>query len=142
MTSSGPDQLTRSDFLRRAGAAAAALAVGGATAPAAFAGPHKYTRRGLKGSLSVVQWTHVVPAYDTWFDAWADSWGQANDVKVNVDHVSNTELPALAATEARKQRGHDIFGFLSPPAAYQDQVIDHAALQGAGGDREASGQPS
>ena len=120
--------LTRSDFLRRAGAAAAALAVGGAAAPASFAGPHRYTRRELKGSLSIVQWNHVVPAYDTWFDAWADSWGQANDVKVNVDHVSNTELPALAATEARKQRGHDIFGFLSPPAAYQDQVIDHTAV--------------
>ena len=122
------ERLTRSDFLRRAGAAAAALAVGGAAAPAAFAGPHRYTRRQLKSNLSIVQWKHVVPAYDTWFDAWASSWGKANDVNVQVDHLANTDLPALAATEARKQRGHDIFGFLSPPAAYQDQVIDHSAV--------------
>ena len=127
-TGAHPKGLTRSDLLRRAGVATAAVAVGGATAPAAFAGPLRYTRRALKGSLSIVQWSHVVPEYDTWFDTWADTWGTANDVQVTVDHVSNTLLPALAATEARAQRGHDIFGFLSPPAAYEAQVINHAAI--------------
>ena len=121
-------RLNRADFLRRAGAAAATVAVAGAAAPGVFAGPHRYSRRALKGSLSVVQWEHVVPAYDDWFDNWATTWGQANDVDVNVDHVDYTTLAALAAKEARAKRGHDIFGFLSPPAAYQDQVIDHSAI--------------
>ena len=48
---------------------------------------------------------------------------------VDVDFEPHTDLPALAATEIKKQRGHDIFGFLSPPARIrQDQVIDHAAI--------------
>src|SRR5438105_5267037 len=120
--------LTRSEFLRRAGAGAAAIAVGGATAPAAFAGPLRHTRRELKGNLASVQWEHVVLKYDAWLDTWATTWGQANDVEVTIDRVTTTELPDLAAAEARDQRGHDIFGFLSPPAAYEDQVIDHAGI--------------
>ncbi len=122
-------ELTRSELLRRAGIAAAAVAVGGGTAPYAFAGPLKYTRRSLEGDLSIVQWNHFVPEYDAWFDeTWATTWGQENDIQVSVDHVSYTRLPALAAAEAKIQRGHDIFGFLFPPAAYEDQMINHAAI--------------
>jgi multiple sugar transport system substrate-binding protein len=121
-------KLNRAEFLRRAGTAAATVAVAGAAAPSAIGGPLRFARRALKGSLSIVQWRHVVPAYDSWFDTWATTWGQANDVDVNVDHVDYTTLPGLAAKEARAQRGHDIVGFLSPPAAYEDQVIDHAAV--------------
>src|SRR5207237_1977677 len=95
-----------------------------------FAGPMKFAQRRLKGSLSIVQWEHVVPAYDIWLDDWASSWGEDNDVDVQVDHIPYTDLPALAATEAKKQRGHDVFGFLSPPAGYQDLVIDHRAVVG------------
>jgi multiple sugar transport system substrate-binding protein len=111
--------LTRSEFLRRAGAGAVALG---------FAGPLKFAQRQLKGSLSIVQWQHVVPAYDDWFDAWAADWGDRNDVEVNVDHVNTTDLAAMAATEEKKGKGHDVFGFLSPPAAYEDKVIDHSAV--------------
>jgi multiple sugar transport system substrate-binding protein len=122
-------RLTRSDLLRRAGVAAAAAAVGGGTAPYAFAGPHRYRGRELKGDLSIVQWNHVVPAYDVWFDeTWATAWGEANDAQVSVDHIDYTRLPALARSESTAQKGHDIFGFLSPPAAYEDQVIDHADI--------------
>lgn len=121
--------LTRSELLRRAGVAAAVVAVGGGKAPYAFAGPLKYQGRSLQGDLSIVQWTHFVPKYDAWFDeTWAKTWGEQNDIQVNVDHVAYTRLPALAAAEAAAQRGHDIFGFLSPPARYEDQVIDHAAI--------------
>jgi multiple sugar transport system substrate-binding protein len=125
----GGQRLTRSELLRRAGVAAAAVAVGGGAAPSAFAGPMRHTHRELKGKLSIIQWNHVVPAYDLWFDnTWATGWGEANDVEVSVDHVDYTRLPALAAAEAHAQRGHDIFGFLSPPAAYQDSVIDHTSI--------------
>jgi multiple sugar transport system substrate-binding protein len=128
-TEAREEGLTRSALLRRAGIAVAAAAVGGGTAPYAFAGPLKYTGRLLKGDLSIVQWTHFVPKYNNWFDeTWAKTWGELNDVEVTVDHENYTQLPALAAAEAKAQRGHDIFGFLSPPAQYEDQVIDHSAI--------------
>jgi multiple sugar transport system substrate-binding protein len=121
--------LSRKDLLKRAGAGAGALAVGGAAAPYAFAGPLKYKGRWLKGDLNIIQWIHFVPAYDAWFDkTWITQWGQANDVQVHVDHIANTDLPARAAAEVAAQSGHDIFGFLSPPAAYEDQVINHAPI--------------
>jgi multiple sugar transport system substrate-binding protein len=118
--------LTRRQLVRRAGVAAAAVAVAGSSPGYAFAGPMRYARRSLKGELSIVQWNHVEPAYDAWYDKWATTWGETNDVEVTVDHVDYTRLPALAATEAKAQRGHDIFGFLSPPAGYADRVIDHS----------------
>jgi multiple sugar transport system substrate-binding protein len=125
---SGTEGLTRSQVLRRAGVAAAAVAVGGATAPYAFAGPLKYAGRWLAGDLSVVQWAHFVPRYNAWFTSWARAWGERNDVEVKVDLETYTLLPELAAAEVKAKRGHDIFGFLSPPARYEDQVIDHRAI--------------
>jgi len=32
------------------------------------------------------------------------------------------------ASEAQAQKGHDIVGFLTPPTAYEDQMIDHGAI--------------
>ena len=124
-----PEAITRSALLRRSGVAAAALAFGGATGRRAFAGPLRYAGRQLKGSLSIVQWRHVVPEYDVWFDrTWAQTWGEKNDVQVEIDHLYTTRLPALAAAEVKAQQGHDIFGFQAAPAAYEDQVIDHATI--------------
>ena len=125
MTGPRPTKITRSQLLRGAAGAAVATAIGGASAPYAFAGPLRYSGRWLAGDLSVVQWSHFVPAYDGWFRKWARDWGEQNDVMVAVDFEPYTDLPALAATEVKRQRGHDIFGFLSPPAQYEDQVIDH-----------------
>ncbi len=123
-----PEKLTRTALLRRAGVTAAALAVGGANVPRAFAGPLQYGSRQLAGELSIVQWAHFVPRYDAWLRTWANAWGERNDVEVTIEREPYTQLPALAAAEAKAQRGHDIFGFLSPPARYEDQVIDHAAI--------------
>ena len=120
--------LTRSALLRRAGLGAAAVAIGGASTPHAFAGPLRYAGRSLKGDLSIVQWAHFVPAYNGWFRTWAQEWGERNDVQVSVDLETYTLLPALAAAEVKAQRGHDIFGFLAPPAGYQDHVIDHGTI--------------
>jgi multiple sugar transport system substrate-binding protein len=100
--------------------------MGGGVVPTSFAGPLRSARRAQNGSLSIVQWEHVVPAYDTWLNAWAARWGERNDVAVEIDRVPYTRLPSLAAAEAKAGRGHDIFGFLSPPAAYEDDVLDHA----------------
>jgi multiple sugar transport system substrate-binding protein len=128
VTESRPTTITRSQLLRGAAGAAIAGAVGGASPKYAFAGPLRYAGRWLAGDLSVVQWSHFVPAYNGWFQAWARAWGERNDVDVTVDLEPYTDLPALAASEVKRQRGHDIFGFLSPPAQYEDQVIDHAAI--------------
>ena len=122
------ERLTRSALLRRAGVAAASVGAAGIAAPYAFAGPHRFTGRWLAGDLSVVQWAHFVPRYNAWFRTWAQAWGEQNDVEVSIDLETYTLLPALAAAEAKARRGHDIFGFLSPPARYEDQVIDHTAI--------------
>jgi multiple sugar transport system substrate-binding protein len=128
VVSRAPQTITRSALLRRAGVAAAALAVSGTTTPFAFAGPLKYRQRQLAGELSVVQWQHFVPRYDAWLRTWANEWGERNDVEVTIEREPYTRLPALAAEEVKAQRGHDIFGFLSPPARYESQVIDHTSI--------------
>ncbi len=119
--------MTRAALLRRGSVAVAALASGGQV-PYAFAGPLRYRGRQLAGTLSIVQWTHVIGGFDAWFNGWAEEWGSRNDVEVRVDHVSTTRLPALVASEAAAQKGHDIVGFLSPPTAYRSQVIDHGTI--------------
>ena len=120
--------LTRSQLLRRATVATVAAAAGAAAAPSAFAGPMRYSGRWLAGELSVVQWQHFVPAYNGWFRTWAREWGEQNDVDVTIDLEIYTELPALAAAEVKARRGHDVFGFLAPPARLEDQVIDHRSI--------------
>ena len=119
--------MTRAALLKSGGVAAAALASGG-WVPSAFAGPLRHRGRELGGSLSIVQWTHVVSGFDAWFNGWAKDWGTRNDVDVVVDHMTTTRLPALVASEAKAQKGHDIVGFLEPPTAYEDQVIDHGSI--------------
>ncbi len=127
-TDPSPEAITRSALLRRTVAAAAGLAFGGATERYAFAGPLRYAHRELNGSLSIAQWRHFMPEYDVWLTKWAKTWGESNDVQVDIDHLYTTRLPPLAAAEVKAQQGHDIFGFQAPPTAYEDQVIDHAAI--------------
>lgn len=48
--------------------------------------------------LRILQWSHFVPNYDSWFDQFAAEWGEANSVDVTVDHVNIAELnPSLSA---------------------------------------------
>jgi multiple sugar transport system substrate-binding protein len=122
-------RLSRRELLKKAGMGAAAVGVSGASAPFSFAGPMKFKDRQLKGSLSIIQWVHFVPAYDDWFDnTWVKQWGQANDVQVNVEHINNTLLDTRAAAEVAAQSGHDLFMNLHPMASYEDQVINHASI--------------
>ena len=62
---------SRREFLKKAGAGAAALGVAGAAAPFSFAGPLRYKGRWLSGNLSLLTWVHFVPTYDQWLDPWA-----------------------------------------------------------------------
>jgi multiple sugar transport system substrate-binding protein len=118
------DELTRRELIRKAGLGAIVLVYGGAGVKTSVAGAAQYRHKQLRGTLRIIQWSHFVPKYDTWFDSvYAKRWGDANDVEVRVDHVNLAELPSRAAAEVAAQSGHDLFQFLSPPSAYEDRVI-------------------
>lgn len=80
-------------------------------------------------TLKILQWHHFIPEFDQWFnEVYVKEWGEKNNTKVIVDNVGMTSLHSRAAAEISAQRGHDIFFFLSPPAIYEDQVIDHREI--------------
>jgi multiple sugar transport system substrate-binding protein len=62
-------------------------------------------------TLSIVQWSHFVPAYDKWFDQFARDWGTKNRISVTVDHIPVADVAARAAAEASAGSGHDLFGW-------------------------------
>jgi multiple sugar transport system substrate-binding protein len=126
--------MDRRSFLRLAGGATTAAAFGsgcssgsddkGARAAAATSGPG-----GGKRTLRIAQWVHYVPDYDAWFDDdFARRWGETHDVKVVVDHLPVTELSIRGDAEAAAEEGHDLFWFINPRAALEDDVIDHREI--------------
>lgn len=107
----GPDRpLTRRRLLK---GAAAALAVTSAR-PARAAGE----------TLKILRWMHFVPEFDDWFDRkFAAEWGERNGVRVVVEHVSASDLRARASADVAAGRGHDLVGFLEPPAGFEDHAL-------------------
>jgi multiple sugar transport system substrate-binding protein len=75
-----------------------------------------------------MQWKHFVPSYDKWFDEYVKVWGEKNDIKVIVDHVAVADINSLATAEIKAQRGHDLVLFITPPAMYEGEVIDHREI--------------
>jgi len=119
MGKNGSRGLTRREILKAAGVGAIAVAAGGSAGRA----------RAQQKTLKIVQWSHFIPAYDKWFDGvFCKRWGEKNGTQVIVDHIAIGEINARAAAEVSAQRGHDLFMFLSPPAAYENQVIDHTEI--------------
>ncbi|MBZ5507816.1 MAG: extracellular solute-binding protein [Acidobacteriia bacterium] len=111
--------VSRRDFIKIAGASGIAA---GALGPA-FLFPERAAAQ--QKTLKILQWAHFVPAYDKWFnETFAKQWGEKHNTTVTVDNINLTELNTRAASEAQAKKGHDIFMFLSPPAAYEKQVID------------------
>lgn len=87
--------------------------------PAAAQGP-------ARKSLKVMQWNHFVPAFDEWFNKkFVKEWGEKNNTEVIVTNVGMTSIESRASAEINKKQGHDLCMFLSPPASYEDHVIDH-----------------
>lgn len=77
-------------------------------------------------TLRIMQWNHFVPGFDAWFNnEFTVEWGRQNDTQVFVDNVGMTSLKGRASSQIANRRGHDISMFLSPPAGYEDHVIDH-----------------
>jgi multiple sugar transport system substrate-binding protein len=111
--------VSRRDFIKIAGASGIAA---GALGPA-FLFPERAAAQ--QKTLKILQWAHFVPAYDKWFnETFAKQWGEKHNTVVTVDNINLTELNTRAASEVQAKKGHDIFMFLSPPAAYEKQVID------------------
>jgi multiple sugar transport system substrate-binding protein len=109
---------TRRDFLKTTGAAAVVAGAG-----PYFLFPER--AQAQQKTLKIAQWSHFVPEYDKWFDnEYTKQWGQKHNTNVIVDHIALTELPARAAAEVSAKKGHDLFMFLSPPAAFEPQVLD------------------
>src|SRR5258708_7558259 len=109
--------ISRREFMQTAGAVAAGSLI------------FPVRGRAQQKTLKICQWTHFVPPYDKWFDGvFGKEWGEKHNPQVIVDHISIPEINARAAAEVAAKKGHDLFMFLSPPAAYEQQVIDHAEL--------------
>jgi multiple sugar transport system substrate-binding protein len=117
---------TRSDLLKRAGAAAFAVSMFGALPDKSlgFYGPLRFQHKQLSGELRIMTWAHFVPAYDQWLDGtYAKQWGEKNDVEVKIDHINNALLFSTGSAEVAAQSGHDLFWFISPPSSFQKQVV-------------------
>ena len=110
--------VSRREFVRLTGAGALAAGVG-----PAFLFPGR--AQAQQKTLKILQWSHFVPAYDTWFNGtFTKEWGQKNNTNVVVDNINLVDLGTRAASEVSAQKGHDLFMFLSPPAAYENVTID------------------
>ncbi len=60
--------------------------------------------------LTILQWSHFIPAYDKWFDnEYTKQWGKQHDVEVVVDHITFAQIPARAAAEVAARSGHDLY---------------------------------
>src|SRR5579885_2582549 len=117
--------VTRRNFLKTSG-----LAAGAAGLAPMLSAPFVSRALADNKSLSIVQWSHFVPAYDTWFDKFAKDWGEKNKIAVTVDHIPVQNVPARAAAEASAQSGHDLFGFNGAGGAhlYKKFFLDVADL--------------
>jgi multiple sugar transport system substrate-binding protein len=126
--------MDRRRFLGLAGSAAAAAAFGaacgsGSSGEQPTAATNRSGPGGSERTLRIAQWSHFVPAYDTWFDnEYVRRWGEEHDIEVIVNHLPLNELPIRGDSEAAAERGHDLFWFINPRAALEDDVIDHREI--------------
>ena len=112
--------LKRREFLKTTGSAVAGASL--MTMLSARQAPAQ-----LKGTtLRILQWSHFVPAYDTWFDEFVKKWGDANGVKVRVDRIPHLEIPSRLAAEFAAGAGHDLVYFVGTilTALYAKNLVD------------------
>ena len=129
----GDDRLDRREFLRLTAGGAVCAVAAGAGCSSGSDKPKKSVANGGPGAgnaapreLRIATWSHFVPAYDAWLDNdFTKRWGEQHDVRVVVDHLPLNELPIRGDAEAAAKRGHDLFWFINPRAALEDDVIDH-----------------
>src|SRR5215471_1701948 len=113
--------VSRRDFIKLTTAGSIAAGIGGMGTTFLF--PERAAAQ--QKTLKILQWSHFVPAWDEWFNkTYTKQWGEKNNTNVIVDNINLVDLPARGAAEAQAQKGHDLFMFLSPPAAYENQTLD------------------
>jgi multiple sugar transport system substrate-binding protein len=114
--------------------AAATTAAAAATQPAQT-GPAPVAKQG--STISLLLWSHFVPAYDDWLEQFGKDWGSKNNVTVKVDHVSTNDLPARIAAEASAGAGHDIIEFngVIQTRTYADKFVDVSDVANAVGSK-------
>jgi multiple sugar transport system substrate-binding protein len=111
-------KISRRRFLKAAGIGALAL------------GFSPFRVSGQPPTLKIIQWQHFVPAHDKWFDAFAKEWGQKRNppVNVEVEHISFADIIPRAKAIVAAKSGPDLYGFLSPPSQFIEDVIDHTDI--------------
>jgi multiple sugar transport system substrate-binding protein len=82
----------------------------GTTAAGAMIAPTVWVRSAAaqQKSLSVLCWSHFVPAYDKWYDQWGQEWAAKNNVKLTIDHIPHLQIAPKIAAEIATNSGHDI----------------------------------
>ena len=101
---------------------------GSTTAPpaASATGSGTPAPKQLSGDLNILQWSHFVPAFDTYLDTWAAAWGTKNGVKVKIDRIPQADLPARFASEVAAKSGHDLVAHFANglPALFTSSLVD------------------
>ncbi len=112
-------EISRRALLTGAAAGAAAVGLGGL-----FPLP-QIVRAAPRRLLTILHWSHFVPAFDPWFDkSYTQEWGKAHDVDVAVDHIPFSQISARAAAEVAARRGHDLYQHVSPPSVFEQATED------------------
>lgn len=129
-------ELDRRRFMQASGLVAlggALAACGGAESGGPPPGPTQPAPTGtftqpntkLSGALSILMWSHFVPAHDAWFDPWIKDWGsKVGLTNVTVDHISEADLPARTQAEIQANQGHDVIMQTAPVPQYEPSVLD------------------
>ncbi|HEV2128700.1 MAG TPA: extracellular solute-binding protein [Thermomicrobiales bacterium] len=79
-------------------------------------------------SLSILQWSHFVPAFDEWFPQFLQEWADANGVTATVDMINTADVPATFAAEISAEQGHDIVEHIASLPQYEESVLDLTEL--------------
>ena len=113
--------ISRRDFLKAAGVGALAAGLG---ANIIIPGRSLGGRKKLKILSCTKSW---IPSYQKWFDSYVREWGEKNDTEVTFDYEV-WGLSSRAFAEIKAQKGHDLFWYPSPPAPFEEHVIDHREI--------------
>lgn len=108
--------ISRRSFLRGVGTGAVAVGL------ASFS---PFLGVGQRRTLTMLTWSHFVPAFDTWLDnEFAPAWGNKNNVEVKIDHIGVADVPAAIAAEIAAGQGHDIQEYIAPMPQHEPSVHD------------------
>ena len=117
--------LSRRSVLKGAGVAGMAAYLGSRTTAGAATLVQSTPTVNIQGtSLSILQWQHFVPTFDTWFETFLNEWATENDVTVQLDRINTADVPATFAAEISAESGHDIVEHIASLPQYEKSVVD------------------